>query len=154
MPIGAVLQTRPDGVPCVRMPGGSGWRRVVASPRPIRVIEQSAIAALLSTHHVIAGGGGGVPLSVSDGTRRPQAAVVDKDWVAALLAISLHADKLLFVTDVPYVFDRFGKFPGTVPSLFCLTYLQAHHLDLAFYDEHFQPGAYLRTHAEHQERWH
>jgi carbamate kinase len=107
-PIGAVLQTRPDGVPCVRMPGGSGWRRVVASPRPIRVVEQSAIAALLSTHHVIAGGGGGVPLSVSDGTRRPQAAVVDKDWVAASLAISLHADKLLFVTDVPYVFDRFG----------------------------------------------
>jgi hypothetical protein len=53
-----------------------------------------------------------------------------------------------------YVFDRFGKFPGTVPSLFCLTYLQAHHLDLAFYDEHFEPGAYLRTHAEHQERWH
>ena len=36
-----------------------------------------------------------------------------------------------------YVFDRFGKFPGTVPSLFILTYLQAHHLDLAFYDEHF-----------------
>jgi hypothetical protein len=53
-----------------------------------------------------------------------------------------------------YVFDRFGKFPGTVPSLFILTYLQAHHLDLAFYDEHFEPGAYLRTHAEHQERWH
>jgi hypothetical protein len=57
-------------------------------------------------------------------------------------------------TQAQYVFDRFGKFPGTVPSLFCLTYLQAHHLDLAFYDEHFEPGAYLRTHAEHQERWH
>ncbi len=41
-----------------------------------------------------------------------------------------------------------------MPSLFCLTYLQAHHLDLSFYDEHFEPGAYLRTHAEHQERWH
>ena len=53
-----------------------------------------------------------------------------------------------------HVFDRFGKFPGTVPSIFVLTYLQAHHLDLAFYDHHFAPGAYLHTHAEHMARWH
>jgi hypothetical protein len=53
-----------------------------------------------------------------------------------------------------YVLDRFGKFPGTVPSIFCLTYLQAHHLDLDFYDEHFGDGAYLSTHAEHQAAWH
>jgi hypothetical protein len=53
-----------------------------------------------------------------------------------------------------YIYDRFGKFPGTVPSIFILTYLQAHHLDLEFYDQHFQPGAYLRTHAEHMTRWH
>jgi carbamate kinase len=72
------------------------------------VIEQSAIAVLLSSHHVIAGGGGGIPLCVEVGERRPQAAVVDKDWVAALLAISLDADAMLFITDVPYVFDRFG----------------------------------------------
>jgi hypothetical protein len=52
------------------------------------------------------------------------------------------------------IFDRFGKFPGTVPSIFCLTYLQAHHLDLEFYDHHFKPGAYLRSHAEHMARWH
>jgi hypothetical protein len=53
-----------------------------------------------------------------------------------------------------YVFDTFGKFPATVPSVFCLTYLQAHHLDLEFYDTHFGPGAYLNTHAEHMVRWH
>jgi hypothetical protein len=53
-----------------------------------------------------------------------------------------------------YILERFGKFPGTVPSVFCLTYLQAHHLDLDFYDTHFQPGAYLPTHARHLERWH
>jgi len=53
-----------------------------------------------------------------------------------------------------YVFDRFGKFPGTVPSIFVLTYLQAHHLDLEFYDRFFKPGSYLKTHAEHMERWH
>ena len=53
-----------------------------------------------------------------------------------------------------HVYDRFGKFPGTVPTIFALTYLQAHHLDLDFYDHHFGPGAYLRTHAEHMTRWH
>lgn len=53
-----------------------------------------------------------------------------------------------------YIFDKFGKFPGTVPSLMILTYLQAHHLDLAFYDHHFKPGAYLQTHADHMKNWH
>jgi hypothetical protein len=53
-----------------------------------------------------------------------------------------------------YVYDRFGKFPGTVPSVHALTYLQAHHLDLGFYDHHFKPGAYLETHAQHFNRWH
>jgi hypothetical protein len=53
-----------------------------------------------------------------------------------------------------YIFDTFGKFPGTVPTLFIMNYVQAHHLDLDFYDRFFKPGAYLRTHAEHMERWH
>ncbi len=53
-----------------------------------------------------------------------------------------------------YVLDTFGKFPGTVPSMFCIMYLQAHHLDLEFYDTFYKPGAYLATHARHMERWH
>ena len=53
-----------------------------------------------------------------------------------------------------YVFDTFGKFPGTVPSVFIMNYVQAHHLDLDFYDRFFKPGAYLRTHAQHMQRWH
>jgi hypothetical protein len=53
-----------------------------------------------------------------------------------------------------YVFDTYGKFPGTVPSMFVLTYLQAHHLDLDFYDKFYEPGAYLQTHASHMARWH
>ena len=53
-----------------------------------------------------------------------------------------------------YIFDTFGKFPGTVPSIFLITYLQAHHLDLEFYDAFYQPGAYLQTHASHMARWH
>jgi hypothetical protein len=69
---------------------------------------------------------------------------------------ALHDDafKACVALQAQYVYDTFGKFPGTVPSVFVLNYVQAHHLDLGFYDELFKPGAYLRTHAEHMERWH
>lgn len=53
-----------------------------------------------------------------------------------------------------YVHDRFGRFPGMFPSILTFIYLQAHHLDLEFYDTHFKAGAYLRTHAQHMEKWH
>lgn len=53
-----------------------------------------------------------------------------------------------------YVLDAFGKFPGTVPSLFTMQHLQAFHLDLEFYDRYYEPGAYLETHARHMEWWH
>jgi hypothetical protein len=53
-----------------------------------------------------------------------------------------------------YIHDTFGKFPGTVPSIFLITYLQAHHIDLDFYDRFYNPGAYLHTHAAHMKRWH
>jgi hypothetical protein len=53
-----------------------------------------------------------------------------------------------------YMYDTFGKFAATIPSVHMLMYLQAHHLDLDFYDAKFSPGAYMRTHEEHLERWH
>ena len=106
-PIGAVLEAPAAGVACARTPDGRGWRRVVASPRPRAVIEEAAIRALLATHHLVAGGGGGIPLAGPDGVPRP--AVVDKDWVAALLAVALDAERLLFVTDVTHAFDDFGR---------------------------------------------
>jgi hypothetical protein len=69
---------------------------------------------------------------------------------------TVHDDdfKACVALQAQYVFDTFGKFPGTVPSVFLLNYVQAHHLDLDFYDELFKPGAYLRTHADHMQRWH
>jgi hypothetical protein len=57
-------------------------------------------------------------------------------------------------TMADYVYNRFGKFPGTVPTMFVLMHLQAHHLDLDFYDTKFGPGAYLATHANHDQQWH
>lgn len=53
-----------------------------------------------------------------------------------------------------HIYDSFGKFPGTVPSILVVTYLQAHHLDLEFYDHFFNQGAYLQTHKDHMEIWH
>jgi hypothetical protein len=53
-----------------------------------------------------------------------------------------------------YVFDKHGKFPGTITTMVLPCYVQAHHLDTEFYDEHYGPDAYLRTHAEHMARWH
>jgi hypothetical protein len=53
-----------------------------------------------------------------------------------------------------YIYDTFGKFPGTLPSMFLIMYLQAHHLDLDFYDEFYKPGSYLKTHADHMRQWH
>src|SRR5919108_605484 len=53
-----------------------------------------------------------------------------------------------------YIYDTYGKFPATTPSIFAFMYLQAHHLDLSFYDHYFKSGAYLPTHSDHMKKWH
>jgi len=53
-----------------------------------------------------------------------------------------------------YVYDKNGKFPGTFSTIVLPGFVQAHHIDTEYYDTHFQPGAYLETHANHMQRWH
>jgi carbamate kinase len=119
-PIGGVLGVAPADAPSVRTPNGVGFRRVVASPRPVCVVEEAAIAELLKGHHVVAGGGGGVPLAKRAGGRSPVAAVVDKDWVASFLARRLDAQRLVFVTDVDNAFEGFGGAePRALSQLTC-----------------------------------
>lgn len=60
----------------------------------------------------------------------------------------------LIATQAQYIYDTFGKFPGTVPTVQIMLTLQSHHLDLDFYDRFFSPGFYLSSHAEHQSHWH
>lgn len=60
----------------------------------------------------------------------------------------------LLTDEVRYIDETFGKLPGTVPTVQILNYLQAQHLDTDFYDHHFDDGAYLRTHRDHQATWH
>jgi len=85
---------------------GSGWRRVVPSPLPRRILELDAIDLLLGAGHlVVCGGGGGIPVAVEDdGDLVGVDAVVDKDRSAALLAAGVRADILLLLTDVAAVY--------------------------------------------------
>ena len=53
-----------------------------------------------------------------------------------------------------YIYDTYGRFPGTIPTMVAGPYVQAQHIDLDFYDTHFQPGAYLETHRQHMAQWH
>ena len=83
-------------------PDGTGWRRVVASPTPLAVVEMALIERLIVADTlVICGGGGGIPVTRnSAGMLEGVEAVVDKDLTSALVAEALHADALLLLTDV------------------------------------------------------
>jgi len=95
---------------------GDRWRRTVASPQPQRVVEQASITRLLDTGAVvICGGGGGAPVTEdSDGHLAGVEAVVDKDYVAAMLGIAVSADRLLMLTAVSAVMTDFGT-PNAAP---------------------------------------
>jgi carbamate kinase len=96
------------GIPVAEASGG-GWRRVVASPEPLEIVEADAVRALLAAGIVpIAAGGGGIPV-IRDGDEiRGVAAVIDKDLAAAVLAATVQADALLILTDVDQVVRGFG----------------------------------------------
>jgi carbamate kinase len=82
--------------------GEKGWRRVVASPEPVEVLDAPAVAALMAAGFlVVAAGGGGIPVvRHADGSLHGVEAVLDKDLTAALLARTVQADVLVIATDV------------------------------------------------------
>ena len=88
---------------------GRGWRRVVPSPEPLEVLELEAIRTLLAAGiTVVAVGGGGVPVVARGGRHDGIDAVIDKDRASAVLATGLGADRLVILTQVPAVYERFG----------------------------------------------
>ena len=89
---------------------GRGWRRLVASPEPLDIIELPAIRTLLDSGTlVIAAGGGGIPVVYrADGELRPRPAVIDKDAASCLLASELGAEYFIISTDVDKVALNFG----------------------------------------------
>ena len=90
---------------------GRGYRKVVPSPRPVKVLNISIIRSLVQAGHVvIAGGGGGVPvIEESSGRLKGIEAVIDKDLTAALLGRDLQADLLVVLTDEDHVFLNYGR---------------------------------------------
>jgi carbamate kinase len=105
-PIGPWLPENPGGDAI--HDGERGWRRVIASPQPLEIVELAAIRALVDRGvTVISCGGGGIPVADGAGV----AAVVDKDRVSALLAERLGAQRLVVLTDVDAVYRDFRS-PG------------------------------------------
>ncbi|MDR2196438.1 MAG: carbamate kinase [Coriobacteriales bacterium] len=99
---------RSEGV-AVMEDSGRGWRRVVASPEPVDILEAKTVQAMLAAGQVpIACGGGGIPVALIEGRYHGQTAVVDKDLAAAKLAECIDADLLIILTAVEQVYLDFG----------------------------------------------
>lgn len=89
---------------------GRGYRQVVPSPLPKRILEIDSINKLIEAGDlVIAGGGGGVPVIFSDDGLQGVPAVIDKDRTSALLADNIDADKLIILTAVDYVYVHYNQ---------------------------------------------
>jgi carbamate kinase len=89
-----------------------GWRRVVASPKPLEVMNNQVIRDLVDKGHIVIGaGGGGIPVYWHSDTGYLEAieAVIDKDLASALLAIEINANLFCIITDVPKAYINFNK---------------------------------------------
>ncbi|HTO26497.1 MAG TPA: carbamate kinase [Gaiellaceae bacterium] len=95
----------------VREDAGRGWRRVVASPTPLRIVEEDAVRSLLESGFVVVTvGGGGIPVVADgDGNLTGVAAVIDKDLASSLLATVIGAELFVITTAVEKVALRFGQ---------------------------------------------
>ncbi len=123
----------------VKEDSGRGWRRVVPSPEPRRIVEIGTIKTLWDTTVTIACGGGGIPvLERADGTLEGVAAVIDKDLAACELAQEMEADILMILTEVPAVAIHFNK-----PNQAELGEVTADELERYAADGHFGAGSML-----------
>lgn len=114
-----------------------GYRRVVASPRPQAVIEESVLRRLLDDGFVvIAAGGGGIPVVRAQGQLQGVEAVVDKDLSSALLADRLGARRLIIITGVPTAYTDFGT-----PSQRAIGKISTRDARVLLDEGHFAPGS-------------
>lgn len=93
-------------------PSGNGFRRVVPSPKPIKILQDNIIKNIINKDNIIiAVGGGGIPVYINHTTNKYEGleAVIDKDLASARLAIDINADKLIILTNVEYCYLNYNK---------------------------------------------
>ncbi|MDR1640359.1 MAG: carbamate kinase [Clostridiales bacterium] len=118
---------------------GRGWRRVVASPKPVGIVEKETVKALLSAGQVvIAAGGGGIPVRVQGNHLAGAGAVVDKDFAAAVLADITGSNVLMILTAVDKICIDFNK-----PSQRKLDRMTVEEARNYIKEGHFAPGSML-----------
>lgn len=118
---------------------GRGYRRVVASPKPIDIVEKEAVNTLFEAGQVvIAGGGGGIPVIKKEGKLSGVAAVIDKDFTSAKLAELADADILVILTAIEQVAINFGK-----PDEKFLSEISIDEARKYIAEGHFAPGSML-----------
>ena len=117
-----------------------GWRRVVASPLPKAIVEETVIKTLVEAGHVvITVGGGGIPvIDKGDGTLEGVPAVIDKDFASGKIAELLNADALVVLTAVEQVAINFGK-----PNQKNLSKITVEEAKMYIEEGHFAPGSML-----------
>ncbi len=118
---------------------GRGWRRVVPSPKPKRIIELNTIKKLVASDTlVIAAGGGGIPVVIGKDGIEGREAVIDKDLAASILATSLNADLFLISTAVEKVYLNWGK--SDMKALDLISKAEA---EKYMGEDHFKKGSML-----------
>lgn len=123
----------------MREDAGRGWRRVVASPKPQRIVELHSIQELWDSTIVIASGGGGVPVfELEDGTMVGAPAVIDKDLAAEKLAEGVNADILMILTEVDRVALNYKK-----ANQVELDHMTVAECERYIAEGHFAPGSML-----------
>ena len=119
-------------------PAGRGWRRLVPSPRPQKVIQRHMIRESAHAGHiVVAAGGGGIPIKIkADGRYEGIEAVVDKDLTSAVLAADVRAELMVILTSVPQVYVGFNT-----PDQRALSAVTADEIERLHAEGHFPPGS-------------
>lgn len=118
---------------------GKGFRRVVAAPKPIDIVEIEAIRTLaMADQVVIACGGGGIPVIEQKHVLKGASAVIEKDAIAGRLAAELHSDELIILTGVEQVCENYGR--ENQRAIPAMTVAQAQEL---ISQEQFEPGTML-----------